>query len=372
MSIKKGKKRIAHVVYSFDKIGGLENGIVNLCNQLNSKKFFHYIISLTNVGSLRHRVIVNNIEYYSLTKSEGNDFTLPFKLARIFKREKIDIVHLRNWPTMVEGYIASRIAGIKNTIYSEHGRHFEDIWQGKIIVSMIHRYILNNVDVPLCVSHTVAEEMSRLYKMSQVVKVIVNGVDTAKFRPRDQEVCRARCNLPVEEVIIGSVGRLVEGKNYDQLIKDFLKSFQKGILVIGGDGPERDKLTEIIRISKAQNRIRLIGHSDNVNELLNCFNVFISSSASEGLSNVLLEAMSCGLPVVAYDVGGNRELIDHQQGGVLVPLGSRDKLMKAVKLLVEQQKTAEVMSLHNRNKILQSFSIEHMVERYSRMYDKCT
>ncbi len=123
--------RIAHVVYSFSTIGGLENGLINLLNNLDPGRFFHVVCSLTGLGNIVDRVKNHNVTYHALGKREGNDLRVPFLLWKVFRQEKINVVHLRNWATMVEGYVAARAANISKIIYSEHGRHFEDIWQKK-------------------------------------------------------------------------------------------------------------------------------------------------------------------------------------------------------------------------------------------------
>ena len=359
--------RIAHVVFSFDAIGGLENGLINLINNLDTNRFFHFICSLTGLGNIQSRVRNDNVKYYALSKCEGNDISIPFKLWRIFRQENIDVVHLRNWVTMVEGYVAARMANISRVIYSEHGRHFEDVWGNKKIKSAIHRYVLNHVDIPLCVSGEVAREMEELYDMKQAVKVIINGVDTEKFRPSLGK--HLNNDLISQSKVIGTVARLDEGKKLDRLIIDFLTGCSAEKLVIVGDGSEKGTLEDLIDRYDARERVVLAGHLDNIPQVLNSFDIFVLPSASEGLSNVLLEAMSCGLPVVAYDVGGNRELIYHGKGGCLVPYGEGIELILAVnELLLEANKIAE-MGAYNRQIAVERFSVKRMVASYAKLYE---
>ena len=366
MMMQKGVIRIAHVVYSFDAIGGLENGLINLINNLDSDRFFHVVCSLTVLGDIQSRVRNDNITCYALSKCDGNDLRVPFKLWKLFRQEKIDVVHLRNWATMVEGYVAARLANIPRVIYSEHGRHFEDVWETKRIRSVIHRYILNHVDVPLCVSGEVAVEMHGLYRMKQDVKVILNGVDTEIFKPVSGKY------LPNGQVhqglVVGTVARLDRGKLLDQLIVDFMAGCVADKLVIVGDGPEKEKLDELVDRYKWRERINLAGHLDDIPKVLNSFDIFVLSSASEGLSNVLLEAMSCGLPVVAYDVGGNRELIDSERGGYLVPFGKDGEFINAVNSLLSEKNKIGEMGAYNRQKAVECFSINIMTKSYSDLY----
>lgn len=364
------KIKIVHVVYSFDKIGGLENGLINIINMLDKRYFSHVICSLTTIGSIRNRISVDNVEFYQLRKKPGNDVLLPAKLFKIFKKETPDIVHLRNWATMVEGFIASKLSDINTIIYSEHGRHFEDISDNKIIVSGIHRYVLNNVSTALSVSREVSQEMFDLYRMKQPVKTILNGVDTFKFRKFDKKTSRKKLGFQTDQKIVGSVGRLVKEKCFDNLIIDFLSNCNKGQLCIVGEGPEYQNLQNIISINKGLDRIRIVGHSDNIPTYMNCFDVFALPSKSEGLSNVLLEAMSCGLPIVAYNVGGNKELVTDQRGGYLVESDQRKEFIKKIKKLFEFSRIIPGMGQYNRAKVTRKFSLEIMIEKYSHLYTR--
>ncbi|NCU32679.1 MAG: glycosyltransferase, partial [Candidatus Moranbacteria bacterium] len=336
--MNKKKIVIAHVVYSFNDIGGMENGLINILNNLNADLFTHVVCSLTTLGKIKERVAANNVQYIALGKKEGNDPLLPWKLFKVFSRVKADVVHLRNWPTMVEGYVAAKLAQTPKIIYSEHGRHFEDVWQEKKIVTAIHRYILNHVDIAFCVSAAVAYEMHNLYNMTRDVKTIINGVDTEKFRPREKSDAKGIFNFSEDEKIVGTVGRLVSGKNLDQLIVDFLEHCSKGQLIIVGDGPEKETLRNLIASYQGDDRVLLTGHLDNIPKVLNAFDLFVLPSASEGLSNVLLEALSAGLPIIAYDVGGNSELINPDLGGILVPQYDRKLFIDNVSKLLNDSR----------------------------------
>lgn len=359
---------VAHLLYSFGEIGGLENGIINILNNLRQDGLFHIICSLTSLGSIRERVTVNNVRYYQLNKREGNDLTIPFKLYSIFRKESVDVVHLRNWATMVEGYATARFARINKIIYSEHGRHFEDIWGRMLFNIAVKKHILNRVDILLSISNELAREMKHLYSVKRTINVIVNGVDSNRFSPMPRTKARKIFGWHEDEKIIGTVGRLDKGKNLDQLILDTLTLGKKYKLVLVGDGPERPNLENLIQQHHYKLRVSLMGHQNDIPALLNCFDVFALPSSSEGLSNVILEAMSCGLPVVAYDVGGNRELIANNKGGCLVPIGDRAGFVRAIDKILQSNSIRVKMGRFNRPIIKRHFSISRMAESYQKMY----
>ena len=361
--------RVVHVLYSFGEIGGLENGVVNILNNLSQDTFLHIVCSLTGLGPIRERVTSNNVHYYHLHKREGNDLTIPLRLYSIFRKESVDVVHLRNWPTMVEGYIAAKFAHVNKVIYSEHGRHFEDVWGRRFFYTAVKKHIFNKVDMLLSVSNELAREMKRLYALKRSVSVIVNGVDCNRFAPMARAKVRKSFGWREDDKIIGTVGRLDKGKNLDELILDLLALGEKKYkLVLVGDGPERTMLELLIRQHECKGRILLMGHQDDIPSLLNCFDVFALPSASEGLSNVILEAMACGLPVVAYNIGGNTELITNKKGGYLIELGDRDGFVRAIANIMKKDAVRAEMGDFNRSCVLSNFSIARMVDCYDDIY----
>jgi len=363
-------KKIAvfHLLYSFDEIGGLENGLINLINNLGNDIFTHIICSLTKIGKIQDRIKVTNLRYYSLNKKEGNDIRVPVKIYSLLKKEKPDIVHLRNWPTMVEGYMASRLAGIKKIIYSEHGRHFEAVWKKQKIKTGIIKHILSSVDECLTVSKNVAVEMEDLYKLKRNIQVIHNGVDTSRFFPNPNLEFKKKYAIK-NGPIIGTIGRLVPGKKIDELIKQYDR-FNKNItFIIVGDGPEKEKLTNLSK-KHGEGRIFLVGHQDEIPLWLNTFDLFVLPSESEGLSNVLMEAISCALPTAAFDIGGNREIIYDCKGGILVEKNNMLGLVKTINNIFCNKEIYDKMRAFNRNLALKEFSLKKMVKEYTKLYLK--
>ncbi len=362
------KIRIAHIMYSFTGIGGLENGVINIINNLDEDRFFHVVCSLTAVGEITGRIFRNNVKFVEIHKKEGNDIRLPFKLYSVLKREKIDLVHLRNWAALVEGFLGAKAAGIKGIIYSEHGRHFEDAWKKQSLKFHIKRYLFSKVDVLLAVSQNLADEMARLYRLDRKIHVIINGVDTQKFKPAS---CRSSMfsHVKPKTKILGTVARLDPGKNIDQLIMDIASVSNFPLhLVIAGDGPERAKLENLVKENNIHEKVTLLGNCNDIPRLLNCLDIFVLPSVSEGLSNVILEAMASGLPVVVYDVGGNKELVQNGKGGFLVPLRDREGFMEAVLRILKDKTMAKTMGRFNRDLVLNKFSLEKMICSYAELY----
>jgi sugar transferase (PEP-CTERM/EpsH1 system associated) len=359
---------ICHVIHSFSHIGGAENGIINIVNKLVDQSVLHVICALTNIGDIRKRVKSDNVIFHELNKREGNDIRVPFKLAKIFMKEKISVVHLRGWATMAEGILGARMAGVNKVIYSEHGRHFDDVWQHKKLKYTIKRFLFSRVDSVMAVSRELGREITELYRLCRPVEVVTNGVDLSRFCPKERGELRARLGWGEEEKVVGVVGRLCEGKGIERMVGEFLDTRLSARLVIVGDGPLRECVESILCKHDYKSNVSLLGPRDDVAELLNCFNVLALPSASEGMSNVLLEGMASGVSVVAFRVGGNHELIDSGQGGFLVEHDDWKGFFSSIRCLIDDPCLADKMGIYNRHKTVNQFSLEQMISNYKKLY----
>jgi glycosyltransferase involved in cell wall biosynthesis len=169
--------------------------------------------------------------------------------------------------------------------------------------------------------------------------VVGNGVDTDKFQPVDRQAARRRFGLPAEAKCLVTVGALVERKGFHRVI-DCLPALlahhpELHYLIVGGASPEGDLSAEL----RAQ--VARLGLDDRVHFLgpvppeelkwpLSAADVFVLATRNEGWANVILEAMACGLPVVATDVGGNREVVAHDTLGRIVSFGDQAGLTRAL------------------------------------------
>lgn len=170
-------------------------------------------------------------------------------------------------------------------------------------------------------------------------EVVGNGVDTATFHPVDRADARGKCGLPQDAQVLISVGGLVERKGMHRVI-DCLPALIEHhpdlhYLIVGGGGPEGDMRAEleaqVARLGLAE-RVLFLGAlpPDELKTPLSAADVFVLATGNEGWANVFLEAMACGLPVVATDVGGNAEVVCRAELGTIVPFGDAAALQQAL------------------------------------------
>lgn len=171
------------------------------------------------------------------------------------------------------------------------------------------------------------------------MQVVGNGVDVLKFHPLPVQESRKDLGLPADARVIITVGGLVERKGFHRVIEvmpALMKTFPElHYLVVGGPGAEGDwsgRLQEQVKNLGLVDRVHFLGTytPERLKSVLSAADVFVLSTRNEGWANVILEAMACGLPVIATDVGGNREVVCRDELGRIVPFGDQELLVKAL------------------------------------------
>ncbi len=191
----------------------------------------------------------------------------------------------------------------------------------------------------LAVSGSLARLARALGVPASRIEVVPNGVDGERFRPADRRAARRRFGLPEEARVLVTVGGLCERKGFHRVIErlpGIARRFPDvHYLVVGGPSPEGDwsgRLRALADRLGVAGRVRFAGElaPEDLRWALSAADVFVLASRNEGWANVLLEAMACGLPVVATDVGGNREVVCRPELGIIVPFGDGGALEAAL------------------------------------------
>lgn len=362
--------KVMHIVHGL-QTGGMENGVVNLCNRLDPARFELSICAFEPGGALEARLDVSRVKLLAVRRRVGNDPTVPIRLAWTFWRTRPDIVHTHCWVTLVEGYLAARMAGIASVIHSEHG-----IMEERPRNVRVQRWLWHRAAQVTAVSAPLAERMASVVGFSRDrIQVIPNGVDTESFRPLEinDSQLRQRLGLPAEGFLIGMVARLVPVKNHAGVFHALARLRERNIeadLVLAGDGPLRTALQRLAEDLHIQEHVHFLGDVAHVGHLLNSLDVFVLNSHSEGMSNTILEAMACGIPVVATSVGSNSTLVAEGESGCLTPPDNYDALAQALAKLAEQQVLRRSMGKAARLRIEKHFGITSMVEAYRQLYER--
>jgi glycosyltransferase involved in cell wall biosynthesis len=347
------KLKIAHVVLSLD-IGGLETLIVDMLRHLDRERFDAVVVCIRGKGVLAEQIESLGVRVYGLGGKDRMEWGAFFKLARILRKEKVYIVHCHNTAGYFYGGIAAVLAGFKRIIYTEHGRVFPDTPR-HMLAERILSWITYKI---IAVSEDMKQCLIRYEKIApSKIQVIYNGVDDETYKKREDREWRMekrrQFGIGENDIVIGNVARLDPVKDHECLIRAFalikqkIKQREEKIekqfkLLIVGFGSEFDHLKELCRNlaldffdhSKGPDcsiiyppfSILFLGSRTDISDLMNIMDVFALSSKNEGISLTLLEAMACGVPVVATRVGGNPEIVKDGENGFLCKPGDPQDL----------------------------------------------
>jgi len=367
---------IVHVVYRF-AVGGLENGVVNLVNRLPAEAWSHAIVSLTDADpEFVRRIDRRDVRVVALGKRAGHAFPLYPALYRLFRRERPAIVHTRNLAAL-EATIPAWAARVPVRVHGEHGRDADDPdgrnvrrrWIRRAFRPFVTRYVALSPDLARYLEASVGVPGDR-------IEQIFNGVDTERFRPAPARTPIAGCPFEGDDVwLVGTVGRMDPVKDQTNLALAFVRAIQQDStarrrmrLVVVGEGPLRTAVEAILEAGGVRDMAWFAGERHDVPEIMRGLDCFVLPSRAEGVSNTLLEAMACGLPVVATRVGANPELVVEGTTGTLVPPGDSGALAAGMLATLANPSAAATRGRAGRARVEQRFSLERMVDRYHELY----
>jgi sugar transferase (PEP-CTERM/EpsH1 system associated) len=354
--------KIAHVVHSFG-IGGMEKGVATLIRHA-SDDMEHAVVCLTRSGDTV-RQLPAGTEVIELGKEPGNSLHFVLRLAMALKSLHPNVVHTRNWAG-TDGVLASRLAGIRSVVHSEHGFGGENplgdsqkrIWIYRLLSILVKEYI--------CVSEPLARWLLEIVRVRKPVSQIYNGIDIEYYKPRFDSSLRVELGIPPQSFVIGIIASLYPIKDHATLIGAFNKLRQTetdAYLVIVGEGAERERLEAL-----STEGVLFLGNRNDVPRILHALDVFVLCSLNEGISNTILEAMASGLPVIASNVGGNPDLVSDGITGWLFPAGNVEVLTDRLYAYLHSPDTRQMHGKRGRDAAVSRYNISSMVHGYETVW----
>jgi glycosyltransferase involved in cell wall biosynthesis len=294
------------------------------------------------------------------------------RLARNIRKRKIDIVHTYGWYPNVFGippaWFARRPALIASIRDAGAYMTPAKIRALRITCALADCIIANS-------------EAGRAWLMTQGVRenkieVIRNGVNISSYTAsRDGAGIRREFDLPANTPLCACIGRVVSGKGIDFYLRAarILADQNRNVrfLMVGAVSVEKNYKSEMEMLARDLNlngRVIFTGQRQDVADILREVDIVVHPSLTEGLSNVILEAMSAGLPVVATRVGGSPELVQDGQTGLLIPPKDEVALSRAIAFLLDDPQTARRFGQAGRERIIREFSISRLLNQTEELY----
>ncbi len=304
-----------------------------------------------------------------------------WRLLKHLKNHKYDIIVGHQPMGGLIGILAGSLAKVPTKIYSTGGlKYFPEY---KTLPNIIYKYgeyfLMKRTDAVLTVNredYILLKKVNRLADKAYYVGPKGGcGINTKTFNPHTRknyrDKARKELNMSDETLIIGYTGRIVWEKGFREMIgaaKTLKKTGLKYIFLILGEGPELNKIKKKINDEALENHFRFLGYKFNLDYYISAFDLFILPSYREGLPVSLLESMAMGIPCIATDIRGNRELIEDNKTGRLIPVKSTKALTEAIHYLNDNKNIANELGSNAAKEVALKYSEELMVEKTIKIY----
>jgi len=360
--------RILHVVLSLEA-GGMENGVVNLTNALNAQDFDVQIACLSKAGEFAVRLARPGCVHV-LNKPPAFSWRAVFGLARLIAKLRPRVLHTHNLGPLIYGCLASGF-GLRCPIL--HGEHSLlppcDLEPRRL---RQRRWLYHACRRIHTVSNGSRDELIGLGYPAEKIVALLNGVDTDRFTPGARAAARKVIGLPETALVLGMVGRFGPFKQHGLALEAFNRLSGRRpnahLLLVGDGGSERDRVKMQAQASPAASRIRFAGLQHDLPMFYRAMDLLLVPSYNEGLSNVVLEAMACGVPALTHNLAGHVEIIRDGEDGRVADLGSAEKLLAELEKLLAAPAQLARMGHAARGNVASRFSLNQMIQNYASLY----
>ena len=363
------KIKILHIIKSLGR-GGAEVLLPETLKLHDTSKFeFHYIYFLPWKDQMAGAISESGGKVTCIDAS--NNLKILGKSQEVInycKNNNIVLIHCHlPWSGFL-GRIVFQRTNIP-VIYTEH--NIQERYH--IATKTLNKFSFNYQSMAIGVSEDATQSIVKNIKPNIPVKTVLNGVNTDHFqRNQNQGIgIREQYNIPKNAIVIGNIAVFREQKSIPDWIKAFKKINNKHADVYGllvGAGPKEKEIKALVEESGLSDRIILPGLQTNTLAYFSAIDIFMMSSAFEGLPIALLEAMSMECAVVSTKAGGVVEVVENNRNGFLCDVGDYNCLAEKASLLIEDSIKRKELQSAARNRVISNFSLKRMVDDLERIY----
>lgn len=308
-------------------------------------------------------------------REQGRDYLRLLRSVRLIhaelKKGRFDLVHTNGYFADITGLIAAKLLRLP-IVSTCHGFISND---NKLAVyNVLDMLALRFMDQIISVSDKIKTDLAQKGVCENKIQVIQNAVEVnsnSQELQLQRQVIRREYGIRENEFVLGYVGRLSIEKGIKYLIEAAAGLVEAGVpfrMLIIGDGPQREEMQFLVNERRLDGKVLFAGFQKDISGMLPAFDVFILPSLTEGTSMALLEAMACGLPVVATAVGGTPRVILSEKNGLLVPSESSEAIVHAVMELSENRELRHKIGSAAFNTVESKFGVNRWLEKIDHAY----
>lgn len=362
---------ITHVVENLNR-GGLERMVIELVRLQRARGEQCQVVCVYEAGTLASELAELGVPVHVCGKRRGVDARALLRLRRAVREHRTEVLHTHNAMAHYQAVLATLGLRIGCIVNSRHGMSSK---RRAPRLEWLYRRALARTDAVAAVCEAArADAVALGIVPGDKARVVTNGIRVDSFPVRNAAMharLSAALGVAAGTRLVGSVGRLTPIKDQAGMIRAFalVRQAMPGVvLVLAGDGPAMPALRQCARACGVDGQVHFLGDRGDVRELLQGLDVFVLSSLSEAYSMALLEASAAALPIVATDVGGNREIVQDGRTGHLVPAQDAVALADAILALLRNDETLATFGRAARAWVEAHGTLEAMTERYAALY----
>jgi glycosyltransferase involved in cell wall biosynthesis len=310
------------------------------------------------------------VKHFMRDMSLGNDIAAFFDVLRLIREERPQVLHVTSSKAGGIGVLAGRALRVPKIIFTSHGLTIDEVWRPRWQRALIFigtYYTLAAANVSIMISKETYERACNIIGRKQKIAYIKNGLAPVDFKTKDLARKELELHIPDDHMLIGGIGELHPNKNWSQAITATAHLPHTVHLAVIGSGEEYDALKYQAKALGIEDRVHLLGYIGDAATYVKAFDIFILPSKKEGLPYVLLEAGLAGLPVVATDLPGNRDIIESGVQGFLIEPEYRI-LATSIEMLIRDPGMRRTFGAALQEKVMSEFSIDHMVHETFDLY----
>lgn len=368
------RTRVAHIIHDL-RPGGTERRLLAVLRGLERERFEPILVCIDGLGPLIHDARALGLTPFVVGRANRFDATGIHRLVKFLRTEKVEIVH--GWLSLanVFGRVAGTLARVPVRIAAEgaaitttsRSRARRDKVIDRLLDAVTTAYVAN--------SETVAVHLRAKGLPAEKIVVIPNGVAIPEPLSNARRL-RLRSSLGAGPgvALVGMVGRLdPDFKDHHTFLAAIASLIRDGCAVRGaiiGDGPARVTLERFAKALRIEDDVVFTSYRRDAVDLLQAIDVSVSLAYSEGFSNVVLESMAGGVPLIATDIPSNREAVAHGVDGLLVQIRDPRATAVALRRLLDDQTFARRLGEAGRRRVSERYSLEAQAKTTMHLYER--